>query len=116
MYIAISPGLLLLKSNGKPRPSYSNTTKKIEKSLITFFAGFYHYLLILLLYLFFGGRPSIPRSTRVAAVAPAKEIVPTHPLRNQWPFEFLPIVGETSESKQNLAIQAANFVRNLGGK
>jgi hypothetical protein len=45
----------------------------------------------------------------VAAVAPAKEIVQTHPLRNQWPFEFLPIVGETSESKQNLAIQAANF-------
>lgn len=55
LYIASSPGLLLLKSSGKPRPSYSNTTKKIEKSLITVFAGFYyHYLLILLLYLFLG--------------------------------------------------------------
>ena len=43
---------------------------------------------------------------------PAKGIVQTHPLRNQSSFEFLQIAGETSESKQNLAIQAAKSARN----
>lgn len=115
MYIATSPGLLLLKSSGKPRPSYSNTTKKIEKSLITFFAGFYFYLPILLLYLFLGLSQHSkvhPRGSR----GTCKRDRPDSSTEESMAFRISADRGRDFRVQTKPDNPSCKFLRNLGGK